>query len=460
MPAVPYNDHALPLLFDEPLAQMQTWDNLRTVEDALEDTTSGRIQFGFHVLIGTFFCAGVPLMSIGPSFITWFSTIEVAWFLLFAMQLRRGLPGVVPTSVAAPALACALYTAIVSIGTALLASYPLEYSLWTTARFFQWLLLVPLLALRAGDTEIRALSWGVLIGALINSVVCIAQTQGISPVPFLMQAVNVESSGPWQVVFHHEIDPLDISVRGASGVYSYSRTSTGFLLGISSAFAVALFRPLWLRSAVLLLTLAGILATGSRLGLLPFFAIVIGSIILPRQRVLGIAALVVVTLAGTQLFPMIVDQFDIGDAALRTVGLGPESYLDGLEGRQSRQEVIWLLPFWRLVLGVGAGNLGFALGLHIEGFSLYGAHGFAFQYLACLGAVGSALFLRLVYLLGRDLHFTALTYGVIAAIAVCAVSDDLLFPSSQAGHFPIIVAIAIRLSCAVRDRSGQPPRPG
>ena len=142
--------------------------------------------------------------------------------------------------------------------------------------------------------------------------------------------------------------------------------------------------------------LLGLFSTGSRLGFL-IWSLVNAIIVWRIVKNKPVYALPI----GLFLFSLIVTviTFYAEDFGLigRLVGIGDENYETGLDGRVERQSKIIELGL-KLITGVGAGNVGYALGLNEIGQNFYGAHGFVYQYTASLGVFGTILYLSIFFL--------------------------------------------------------------
>lgn len=407
-------------------------------------------QFIF-VIIGFGLCVGTPIISVGPSFIVWPTVSEVAFLLL----LFVGLPYIRKTAVPQPVFASGLffygYTILAALVIALSMDYPLEYPSWVIFRFGQWIVAIIVICHALPNATLRPIMQGLLAGLIVNIFSVYIQIAGGSVAAILMTFVDPSGAGPWGLVKDYKTDFLSIEERGAAGVFSYSRTATGFLFAILAGSIFTEKLNVW-RLVLLVLTATAIIGTGSRLGALSFIVVVLSSITMNRRR--GGVILLVPIAAFLLFITAAILQLNVDNPFLaRLIGsgqLGQETFEEGFQGREDRHSLIWELSILQLIFGAGAGLLGFALQLNLEGFAFYGAHGFIYQYLSSLGIFGSGLALLFVIQCFKHFKISSTMYGILIALAMCGITDDVMFPTAQGAHLPLIVALVYR-ACSMRN---------
>lgn len=406
-----------------------------------QPTLSIPVRFGYGML-GAALTFGIPFASVGPSFLVWPSFSELAALLLLAICALRVLGLVrVPARPALLSFHAIAYAFVVTTVTTALYSYPIVYPGWALTRFAQWTVLIVLVFFVLDSRRLEALAFGILVGAGLNAIAAVMELLGYSIRSMAISRLDLSNAGPWAPSVDEEFDVL---IHGAAGLFSFSRTATGYVLGLSAALAVTLVRSRILLAAALLVLLLGIFATGSRLGFLTYLSIVV--LYFLRTKKLVVQTVIIGTIllsAGVTANFLLPDWLD-STLAERLVGRGDDDYAEGAEGRWERQKRIFGLTAAELLFGAGAGNLGFALGLDREGFNFYGAHGFLFQYIASLGFIGSVLFLLATYATVQTVPLNQVRIGLLIALGLCAISDDLFFPTSSSGYLPILFFVAYR----------------
>jgi len=347
------------------------------------------------------------------------------------------------------------YTFVLTLIRTVASGYPEEYSGWVLARFLQWGLLISLVLFRLEERPVRRLLLGVLLGGVINAFAAVLDLLGYSVSTMLLRYVDLSRAGPWAVVVD---DPFGVLVSGANGIFSFSRTATGFFLALSAASALLLVSNRLFRGVTVGVLAIGILATGSRLGFLSMMVVLVMFLIGTRSKGV-IASFAVVAAVVALVLPAFFGDVLENPLIARLFGLGEDDFISGYEGRSERQQIILSLSTMQLLLGTGAGNLGFALGLDREGFNLYGAHGFLFQYFASVGLFGALLFFALIIAVMTNRRISGLAWGLLGAAVLCSVSDDFFFPNPSGGHIPVIFALLLRLAAPLTSATLSVHRP-
>jgi hypothetical protein len=417
--------------------------DIRVIEQSTQiiDAPGGSI----FVVLGAMLTVGIPLASIGPSFLIWPSPSEISGLILFSVAAIAiaARPHDIPSIAGSSAAVALLYVLAATLVSTVINSYPPHYSGWALTRFVQWTALIVCLFYVFEDSVLRALGHGILFGALLSGASAVLEIAGFSISYELVSRLDQSRAGPWAVIVDA---PFDVFVRGASGLFSFSRTATGYFLALSAAIAVCLIRSRIYLAFYLLVVGLGILATGSRLGFLSF-VVILGAKFLHQRAFLlrGALVLSLVLVAGS--FMAIIEPEWLDSALVeRIVGRGDDNYAEGADGRWERQRLIFDLSTIELIFGTGAGNLGFALNLDREGLNFYGAHGFLFQYVASVGLLGTTLFFLCAASSFFYVRTTPLRLGLVVTLILCAISEDFFFPNAPGGHMPVFFFIAFRLA--------------
>ena len=397
------------------------------------------------VLLGLGLCSSIPIAPIGPSFIVWPSTSEIAGLALFVVAVhglgktRRKKPhdkGVLPNSVATMLVVTVSYVFVSTIFLTSWHGYSVVYPAWSLMRFFQWAVIVCYVLFACGPRRIKLLVIGLVIGGAINAVVAMLQRYGYLSPQTLFAHVATYGAGPYGAIAKRGV------MGGESlGVFSYTRIATGFFLALSLMGSMLFVGNKRLQFALLILFTFGIVFTGSRLGFGVLVFLLVGLFLHGRHtpvvfHAVCLLAIVVIVCSG-----IIQNDFVIGRLAGRS-----ETYSSGIEGRLARQLLVLKLPASSILFGCGLGNLGSALGL--PDLRLYRAHGWFFTYLGELGTVGFVLLSVCALTIAKASGVFRSSYGVIVlgCILLSGLADDFMIPSAQAAHLPVIAAIVLRLS--------------
>jgi len=391
-----------------------------------------------YAALGISLCISVPLVSFGPSFAVWPSLSLIALLSLGGLSLYNlalvigsmdkingTLMWVIP-----------LYLLIDTCLGLIQFNVPIQYPLWTLSVFFLWIIVIPWLFFEKDNYVMRALAWGIFIGAIINAFSVIADMYGMSPALLLLRQVNLDTSGPWQFL----ASPDFFKYSGGVGLFSYSRTSTGFLLATVSALCFVLIdRERW-RVMVQLIFFTAILYTGSRLGFLSWIFVMLSG-----YRNAGVQKGVLLLVGFISFFYMglFFGFFDLDGLQGRLFNLN-ESYSHALSIRINHQISFMnghASSLLKYVFGSGPGISGYALGLNKLGFNIYEAHGSIFQYLADVGAIGFILFVVVLIRAMKGCWRYFSLWGILLSFGLSTVVDDLFFPKTQSVFTPVIFAI-------------------
>ena len=398
------------------------------------------------IVLAIMLCIGTPVVSLGPSFIVWPSPSEIAGLLMIFIaftdaKYHQKIPGNVKILLQ---LTFSYVLVITLVGSIFLAN-PIQYPGWAIFRFIEWFLLLPWILFSANKVWMGNFGIGLLFGGLINVITIILEFLDMSPRGLIIDTLDAANAGPWGKFANEEITLL---MYGASGMFSFSRTATGFLLGIISALSYRQVESRMKNVAFQIVLLIGIIGTGSRLGFLTWLAVnIFGAAKDQRITIKNVALIFGILLTVFIVYYLAVSEDFL--LAGRFFGVGEDNYSTGLDGRSERQLLIFELSLLQLIFGVGAGNLGFALGLNEVGLNFYGAHGFVFQYIASIGLIGTTFLLSSVLMVLRYFRFTAYSIPLCIGFFLCSVSDDFFFPTAQGMHLPLIFAATFRL-CAMR----------
>jgi hypothetical protein len=401
-----------------------------------------RLQVLLWVLLGLGLCSSIPIVPLGPSFIVWPSTSEIAGSAFFILALygfsRTGkgrLPGM--GRVIGPIyIISILYICLTTLLFAGGNQFAVVYSVWSLLRILQWAVIIPYILFTCKPRHLQLLIIGIIIGGVINAIVSISQRFDFLTPRDLFAHLNTLGGGPYAVIAKKGL------VKGESiGIFSYTRIATGFFLSLSFFAAMIFFKRSFLIVPMLILFALGIVFTGSRLGF-SVFVFMTMALFLHRKYVRGlffgfcILCLVVIIYAN-----VIESDFVIG----RLVGIS-DTYGEGIQSRMDRQMVVFGLPIGATLWGCGLGNLGSALGLtHLR---FYRSHGWFFTYLGEIGVFGTFLLSCSIFAIIKKLGALNSYFGIVilCVIVFSGFVDDFMIPSAQSAHLPLITAIVLRFA--------------
>jgi hypothetical protein len=200
-----------------------------------------KIHF-LYALIGLMLSCNVPLMSLeGISFVAMPTLAMMAAILLAANSMYHFNSTFHLIGIQGKWLLCVAlgYLFITTLVGTIQYRVPIQYPIWSLSIFFLWILVLPWLFVEENKEIIYVMSVGVLIGAVINSFAIIFDVWGMSPVLFIMKWFDVSQdisiAGPWGYLSEQNF----FKASGGVGLFSYSRTATGFFLAISTALVFA-----------------------------------------------------------------------------------------------------------------------------------------------------------------------------------------------------------------------------
>ena len=400
--------------------------------------------------IGLSLCCTIPIVAIGPSFIIWPSSSELGGYALLVLAIKRyfGLNDRerravdrFGSNIKMLWIAVYWYIGVITLVMTDIMQFKMIYPGWTLFRLMQWFFIIPYLLFYCNEKEIKSLSYGILLGAIINGIVCILQRIGIlMPSQLFAHLMYSSGGGYWA-----KIAERGGLIGGESiGIYSYSRVATGFFLGISPALIVTSARNWFVKISLLIVVLIGIAFTGSRTGLVAFFLVLFMLFFSKRYFLISAFIMIIFVLSVYIMLPFIQKDKVMG----RFVG-SSISYQDSLKGRTDRHDVVLSLPIDKLIFGCGLGNLGSALEKYESPIStdFYRAHGYMFTYLGEVGLIGSLLlsFATLKMLLSIPYKITRPALGIILATIFSGFTDDFMIPAASGGHLALIVVIVYRM---------------
>lgn len=377
---------------------------------------------------------GIPLANLGLPFIISPSLSEAAYFiLLFYLIINENIFNQrFRQSTFIFGIILFFYISIITINGAFQFEVKIEYPVWATFRIFQWIILIPLIVKVKKQVIIRSLAFGILLGAIINSMAAVLELFGYSLGSSIILNLNTTELGPWAQII--ERDPY---VHGATGLFSFSRTVSGVFMAITALFAIYCLKKDWLIFVSFLILSAGVLSTESRLG---FFVLCFALINIARKMGVFIALLTLILLlimldAIFNLHTIYLDSF------LRIFKIFDTGLLVQMEDRFDSQILIFdIAPMW-LLFGVGVGNLGHALNLYQ--YPLYGAHGFIYQYLASIGVIGSIILVFYIYLISNSV-FKFWSFYTLPLFFLFGISEDFFFPTAEGMHISVIFFILLK----------------
>ena len=386
-------------------------------------------------LLGISLTLGAPFFETGPSFVTFLSpqlvaTVSLVGLALFSSTSWRAWPTLL-------GILFLVYVVVTALIIAVSYGYPLQYSGWVLSVFFIWVVVFIHLSCINRELRYKLLS-GLTTGGCINICMIFLNLSGTNFLPYWMAMVSADHAGPWA---HYLLgDAAEYSVHGAIGLFSFSRTASGYFLAMIYPLFVLKHNEDWrLFLIASVIYGAAIALTGSKLGFGVFilFFVVFFCRFVWRRPQFGILVGAVSLFVLSWLIAAIVPQEFID----RVLGISDDGYGATLEGRLERQQYFWVLDIWEYIFGVGAGSLSFRLGLDSEGFNLYGLHNSFFQFISNIGVVGTMLYVYFVGNLVKSWTGFSVLFGVTALIA--GLGDDFFFPSTQGVAIPIILAVAI-----------------
>jgi len=403
----------------------------------------------FWLLIGLGLCSTIPLAPIGPSFIVWPSTSEIAGYVLFVIAAgklfgsRRGRQagyGTLPRSYRSLWTLVVLYVCVVTTVLTVWHGYSALYPAWSLMRFAHWAVIISYLLFVCRPREIRLLVLGIVVGGIVNVGVAVLQRYGYLMPETLFSHLSTDGGGRFGVLAEKGLTKAE-----SVGVFSYTRIATAFFLAFSFFAGILFTRDGLFRLVLLIVFACGIIFTGSRLGFLVFLFMLVAFFLHGRHTPVVFCAGCLLGLLALTFWDMIQNDFVIG----RLFGMS-DTYERGVELRVVRQLLVFKLPKTFILFGCGLGNLGSALGL--SSLRFYRAHGWFFTYLGELGVVGVALLLILVSVTIKRLGALQSSYGVVVLLCIASsgFADDFMIPSAQAGHIPLITAIVLRFAVLQR----------
>lgn len=408
------------------------------------------LSFGFSL------CSSVPLLPIGPSFITWLSAAEISGYILLFLAIKDNLEGISSRDssikktrlfkVKVAGWLSIIYVVIITFIITSSLRYSNLYPIWSLIRLIHWSIVLPYILSVCSISNVRLLGLGIVLGGLINSFAAIAQKLNLLKVTDLVSYVgSLPGAGPWGTIYENG----GLLAEESIGIFSFSRTATGFFLAISIVLVISLFKRNVIKIIFMQVISIGLAMTGSRLGFFSLFFVLISLLISRKSRWLGVIALASFAIGIAFNFDALMQDTVTG----RLFGQGTGDFEAGFEGRAERQSAIFTLPIEFLFAGCGLGNLGSALGFSNIGLNFYRAHGFFATYLAEVGVLGILLIGRGVYLFIRNFHLSALAWSLLASVALSGFSDDFMIPSASASHIPIIVAVILRTTITPISKS-------
>ena len=386
-------------------------------------------------LLGIALTLGAPILETGPSFVTFLSLQSAALLVLAGFALLSRDTWRARTMILG--IVFLIYVSVTSIATVLLYQYPPQFSAWVLCVFLVWVLVFVHLSLTSSVLRSELLS-GVLVGGWINIGVIFINLSGENFLAYWSAMINVERAGPWAHYF--SADTAVYSIHGAIGLFSFSRTASGYFFAILYLLTILKSKEnsrMFLFASTMYAAAIGL--TGSKLGFVLFtlfFAILAFRFFQRRPATAIVFGPVFVAIGACVLFYMVSPEF-LG----RIFGISDDGYGAFLEGRLERQAYILDLDPWEYVFGVGAGNLSFRTGADALGYRLYGLHNAVLQYVANIGIVGTILYTVFVASLVKFWGGWRLVFLISALVS--SVGDDFLFPSTQGSAIPVILILAI-----------------
>jgi len=418
-------------------------------EGRINDRTSG--DGWFWLLIGVGLCSAIPIVRIGPSFITWPSCSEISGVALLLISLsgyrhiskyRPSISNSLKRQIMPACLVTVLYISFITILFTGWNDFAIVYPMWATLRFLQWALIIPFILLVCKPQHLRLLVVGLIIGGVLNALVSILQRFGFLSPKTLFLHLDIPGAGPYGTIAEKGL------VSGESiGLFSYTRIATGFFLTLTFFAAVLFLKHRLLKISVLVFLAIGIVFTGSRTAIVLLgFAL----LALAFDRKLSLVVLAVVFVVGilaVNYLPLFAEDARLG----RLLNIGEERYSSGIKGRLERQSVLIDLPIQYQIFGCGMGNAGSALGF--ADLRLYRAHGYIITYLVEIGIVGTMLLSYCMYklLVASGTFHSYYSLIVLGIIVLSGFSDDFMIPSAQSAHLPLIAMIVLRFSVLKRD---------
>jgi len=394
------------------------------------------------IILGAMFGSGVPLYSLGPSFITWPSTSEIAYFILLAYMLLNKKNNIFPAAVIINNVALWVYSLCITVFGAIIYSSNIIYPSWSFCRFTQWLVIIPILIYTKDTFLIRQLSLGLVVAGLINSAVMFFDIMNYSVLSYLLNNINIDQAGPW--ASRLDADPM---IHGASSLFSFSRTANGFFVSLSAIASVFVFRKNHFKLIlVLAILMIGVFMSQSRLGFITFSIPIIYYLlnINAMSSVISRAALIVCFITLSVGVFLISSNFDS-----RVFNFGEGGYYSGINDRFERQSQLFELSDLTFFFGVGLGNLGAALDTYNR--SIHGLHGFLNQYIANIGILGLILFSPLLLKFAGTVKTTFKSFPIFLPLLFAMTSEDFFFPTAEGMHIPIIYSVIFRLFVMTND---------
>lgn len=404
----------------------------------------------FWVLIGLGLCSSIPIFKLGPSFITWLSSSEIAGIALLLIStgayihIKRdrslGLNIMIKKCMPIGILALSYIFSITILST-LYNHFPIVYPTWSLIRFLQWALIIPYILSVCKPGHLRLLIVGIVIGGIVNAFVSIVQKFGFLVPEDLVSHLNAFGAGPYGKIAQKGL------VAGESiGLFSYTRIATGFFLSLSFFAMMIFLKNSLFKLFVLILFTCGIAFTGSKLGF-SVFAFMTLALFFHRK----FTPIIFLGFCFVSIFTMVYFQSIQDDYVLGRLTGASETYSSGIQQRLARQNIVFELPKKLLYLGCGIGNLGSTLGL--ANLRFYRAHGYFFTYLAEIGLVGVTLLSVSMYKLVKKIGAFRSYFGciILVAIAFSGFVDDFMIPSAQSAHLPLIAMIVLRFSVLKSD---------